>query len=255
MIDVHCHLEYIKNPEKVILEAQRRGMKALISSLADPQEIKKILKLKEKYPNFLYLSFGFHPDSSKKYKEREILNYLEFIKKNKEKTIAIGEIGLDYFHQIEPSERELTKKIFKIFLDLANEINLPVIIHCRQAFEDLMEILKEKKTKKVVLHCFSGSEGDLKEALKRDYFISFATNICYTKKHPRLVQKTPIEKIFLETDSPWLDPNSPQTLTNRPWNIEKSAKIIAKIKNKRPKEILEITTQNTINFFNLKIKK
>lgn len=251
MIDVHCHLEYIENSEKIILESRKRGMSGIISSVTEPKKIGNVLNLKEKYPKFLFLSFGFHPNSVKDYEEKEILEYMKLIEKEKEKFVAIGEIGLDYFYRPSEEEKNFTKKVFKNFLDLSEKINLPVIIHCREAFTDLFEILREKRIKKVCLHCFSGSEGDLKEAIKRDYFISFATNICYTKKHPRLAEKTPLERMLLETDSPWLDPDSPKTLTNRPWKIEQSAKIISQIKKISPKEVLEITTKNAIRFFNL----
>ena len=252
MIDIHCHLEHIKNPEETIAEAQKRKMKAIISSVVDPKDAKKILILKTKYPDFLFVSLGFHPHYVKKYKEKEIVEYTDYIKKNKEKIVAVGEIGLDYFQLSEDKQKNLQKEILKKFLDLAKELNLPVIIHCREAFDDLLLILKEKAVKKVVLHCFSGSEGNLKEALKHGYFISFATNVCYTKKHPRLASITPLEKMLLETDSPWLDPDSPKTLTNRPWKIDKSAKVISQIKNILPEEILKTASFNATNFFYLK---
>ncbi|MBC7074463.1 TatD family hydrolase, partial [Candidatus Parcubacteria bacterium] len=244
MIDVHCHLEYMENPNEILKTAKEKGMLGLISSVAEPKDAQKILTLSEKWPNFLYVSLGFHPDSIENYNEKEILEYENFIEKNRGKIIAIGEIGLDYFHQLTEKEKIQQKKIFQRFLQLAQKLNLPVVLHCREAFEDLFSILKEEKTERVCLHCFSGSEGILKEAIKRGYFISFATNICYTKKHPRLAQKTPIEKLLLETDSPWLDPDSPKTLTNRPWKIEKSAKIIAQIKNLTPEKILEMSAKN-----------
>lgn len=253
MFDVHCHLEYIEHPERVILEAKERKMKGIISSSVELNSKEKILKLKERYSNFLFISLGFHPSNAREYKKEEIENYLEFIIKNRKKIVAIGEIGLDYFNLPTETEKVIQREIFQTFLDLAKGLNLPVIIHCRKAFEDLLSILKEKEMEKVILHCFSGSEGNLKEALSRGYFISFATNICYTKKHPRLAKITPLERILLETDSPWLDPDSPKTLTNRPWKIEKSAKIIGQIKNIKPEEVLKITTQNAINFFGFKL--
>lgn len=252
MIDIHCHLEYIKNPEEIIAEAQKRKMKAIISSVADPKDAKKILILKTKYSDFLFVSLGFHPHYVKKYKEKEVIEYVDFIKKNKEKIVAVGEIGLDYFQLSKDKQKNLQKEILKKFLDLAKELKLPVVIHCREAFDDLLLILKEKEVKKVVLHCFSGSEGNLKEALRRGYFISFATNVCYTKKHPRLASIVPLEKMLLETDSPWLDPDSPKTLTNRPWKVDKSVKVISGIKNILPEKILKTVCLNATNFFHLK---
>jgi TatD DNase family protein len=161
-------------------------------------------------------------------------------------------VGLDYSEECQGIDREKMRKIFYSFIDLAKELDLPLIIHARDAFNDALKILKEKSAKKVVLHCFSGSEGNLKEALKRGYFISFATNICWTKKHPRLAEKTPMEKMLLETDSPWLDPEERRGMKNKPWKIYFSAKIISEVKRIPADEILKITANNAKEFFNLK---
>lgn len=250
MIDVHCHLEFMENPIEVIEEAKKK-MTALITSVAYPKNARKILELSKNFKNFVFVSLGFHPECLKDYDEKEIEEYIEFIKEKKNEICAIGEVGLDYSEECEGIDRERMKGVFGKFIDLSKELNLPLVIHARDAFSDVLEILKEKEAKKVCLHCFSGSEGNLKEAINRGYCISFATNICYTKKHPRLAEKTPLEKILLETDSPWLDPDSPKTLTNRPWKIEKSAKIIAKIKGISKEEILKITEKNAKEFFNI----
>lgn len=250
MIDIHCHLEFMENPEKILKEVKGK-MEAIITSIADPKNAKKILKLREKHKNFLFVSSGFHPECLKDYKDEEIKRYIEFIKEKRNKICAIGEVGIDYSKECEGIDRERMKRIFILFIDLAKKLNLPLVIHARDAFSDALEILKEKEAKNVVLHCFSGSEGNLKEALKRGYFISFATNICYTKKHPRLASKTPIERMLLETDSPWLDPENPREMTNKPWKILNSAKIISQIKGISIEEVLEKTTQNAKKFFKI----
>lgn len=103
------------------------------------------------------------------------------------------------------------------------------------------------------MHCFSGSEQNLSYALEQNYWISYATIIARSDKHKRLAEKTPLENMLLETDSPWLDPDS-RELTNRPWKIDRSAEIIAEIKEKTKEEILKITADNAIKAFGLKIK-
>lgn len=250
MIDVHCHLEFIENPIGVLSKAKGR-MTALITSVAYPKNAKKILDLAKDFKNFLFVSLGFHPECLNDYNEKEIDEYIESIKEKKDEICAIGEVGLDYSEGCKEIDKEKMKNLFSKFIDLSKELNLPLVVHARDAFSDVLQILKEKEAEKVCLHCFSGSEGNLKEAINRGYYISFATNICYTKKHPRLAQKTPFQKILLETDSPWLDPDSPKTLTNRPWKIEKSAKVIAKIKGVSEKEILKITEKNARELFNI----
>lgn len=250
MIDVHCHLDYTQNPKEILRECQGKGMTAVITSLIEIEKAKEIFALKKEFKNFLFVSFGFHPESVSKALDEEIENYLNFAREKRKEIVALGEVGLDY--SFDNFDKQKQKLIFGKFVDLAKELNLPLICHCRQAFEDLFEILKEKNASKVVLHCFSGSEGILKEALNRGYFISFATNICYTQKHPRLAEKTPLEKIVLETDAPWLDPDSQgKEFQNRPWKILNSAKVIAQIKKISVPELLEITTSNSKKIFNL----
>lgn len=253
MIDIHCHLEFMEKPEEILKEAKEK-MTAIITSVADPKNAEKILNLREKYKDFLFVSLGFHPECLRDYKDGEIKKYIDFVKEKKNEICAIGEVGLDYSQECQGIDKERMKKVFILFIDLAKELNLPLVIHARDAFNDTLKILKEKNAKDVVLHCFSGSEGNLKEAIKRGYFISFATNICYTKKHPRLAEKTPIEKMLLETDSPWLDPENPRELINRPWKILNSARVIAKIKGISEKEVLEKTAENALKFFKILIR-
>ncbi len=250
MIDIHCHLEFIKNKVEVLEEA-RKKMEAIITSVADPKNAKNILDLAKKYQNFLFISLGFHPECLKDYKDEEIRKYLDLIKDFRDEIVAIGEVGLDFSQELKNIDRERMEKVFSLFIDLAEELDLPLVIHARDAFPETIEILKEKGPKKVCLHCFSGSEGNLKEALNLGYFISFATNICWTKKHPRLAQKTPLERMLLETDSPWLDPENPKGLKNRPWKISLSIKKVAEIKNMSFEKVRETITKNAREFFKL----
>jgi len=249
MIDIHFHLSYFQEKEKIIKESKER-LKAIVSCALDLKEAKDFLILKEKYPRFFFFTLGFHPFDEDKFSEKILKDYDDFLKENKNKVSALGEIGLDYFDP--KKDKEKMKKIFLSFLDLAKKYDLPVLIHCRNAFDDLLEILREKNISKVILHCFSGSEGILKESLKRGYFISFATNVCYTQKHPRLAKITPLENLLLETDSPWLDPFSQgKKFENKPWNVLESARVISQIKKKSEKEILEIVFENAKRILNL----
>ena len=250
MIDIHCHLEFIKNPIEVIEEAKKK-MKAIVTSVADPKNAEKILNLRKKYKDFLFVSLGFHPECLEDYGDEEIKKYTDFIREKKNEISAIGEVGLDYSEECQEIDRERMKRIFILFLDLAKELNLPLVIHARDAFNEALEILKEKNAKDVCLHCFSGSEGNLKEAINRGYFISYATNICWTKKHPRLALKTPLDRMLLETDSPWLDPDNPREMKNKPWKILNSAKVISQIKGISVDEVLEKTSENAKKFFKI----
>ncbi|MFH0832468.1 MAG: TatD family hydrolase [Candidatus Aenigmatarchaeota archaeon] len=254
MIDVHCHMEHMP-AEEVIAEA-RKKMTAIITSVADPKEAEKILQLSEKHRDFLYVSLGFHPHCVKDYSDEQINEYMEFIRANQNRIVAIGEVGLDYSEEYD----DRMKKVFSQFIELAKELTLPLVVHTRNgientnAFSDVLDILEKQNAENVVLHCFSGSDGNLKKALSRDYWISFATIICKTKKHPRLVSETPLEKMLLETDAPWLDPFSNER-KNRPWNIIESAKIIADIKGVSVEEVLAATTRNAKKAFSIPNKR
>jgi TatD DNase family protein len=253
MIDVHCHLEKIENAQEVIDEAKNK-MKAVITSCSDIKDKMKVLELVQKNEGFVFATFGLHPENSLDYKKDDIDSYIKWIKKNSDSTAGIGENGLDYFRVKKEKQKE-TKKVFIKFAELAIELALPLVIHSRSseeesAFEDIFEILELLAVKNAVLHCFSGSRGNLKHALEKGYWISYATNICKTEKHMKLIKETPLEKMLLETDSPWLHP-SKKELINRPWNIEYSAKRIAEIKKIPAEEILKKTEENARKVFRL----
>jgi len=238
----------MNNPEKVVIEAKKKGMQAIICSIPDQEDIGKVLHLKDKYPEFFFLCLGFHPHGLEKYTNEQIDEYLLQIESQRYDIVGIGEIGLEYTEDLKhDKERQII--IFEKFIELAKKLNLPILIHIRDAYEDAFTVLEKHKLRDVVLHCFSGSETDLKRALSNGYWISFATNVCYTKKHPRLAALTPLDRMLLETDSPWLDPANPRERTNRPWNIEKSAEVIAKLHGKTKEDVLIRTTQNAKKVF------
>ena len=252
MIDSHCHIDYIENPEAAIEESKKKGVEAIVTSALNVQEAEKVLALKKKFSDTLYICLGVHPMEIQVYNDA----YADFIKANKENIVAVGEIGLDGMKATHNYEE--TKEIFSEMLTLAEELNLPVVVHSRngeiKAINDTIKILSESNAKRVMMHCFSGNENNLKEALELGYYISYATNICWTKKHPQLAKATPLERMLLETDAPWLDPDSSIEniqLNNRPWKIMKSAEIIASVKDTTPDEILKITASNAQKFFNL----
>jgi TatD DNase family protein len=241
---------------EVIAEA-REKMLAVISSVADVRDKEKMLAVHEQNPGFVFLSMGIHPEHIFYYKQKDIDDYIEFIKNNRKCIVAIGEVGVDY-NWVKDTEKHLVmKNVFNQFIGLSKELKLPLVIHCRSgdnmnAFDDVLKILTDANVEKVALHCFSGSETNLKYALEQGYMISYATIICKSDKHKRLAGKTPLENMLLETDSPWLDPFVKE-LVNRPWKIIESAKVIAGIKNVPVESIIEKTTENAKEFFKLKI--
>ena len=249
MFDVHCHLEYMDNPKEVIKKAKEKGMSGFATAVSDLKDKDKIMKIAKENKGFVYPCFGLHPERLQKYDMDKINDYISYIKKQKNNIAAIGEIGLDYNWIKDKNKREYSKKIFKKFIKLSKKLNKPMVLHIRDAFSDALDILKDEKltnnADNVIIHFFSGNKKDLKECLKRGYWVSFNTIICKSKYFYKLVKKTPMERMLLETDAPWIDPdNDSSELTNRPWKIDRSAKKIAELKDKTKKEILNITDKN-----------
>jgi TatD DNase family protein len=261
----------MKKDIDVVLKEAKAKIAGLVASAADPKDAEFILSTAENNKNFVFATLGFHPERARKYNQKQIDEYLEFIKNNKELIVAVGECGLDYNWNKTRDEQSLTKEIFMQFIELSNEIEKPIVVHARNGadnvYGDIFKLL-EAKSGTVVMHCFSGSDSNLKEALSKKYWISYATNIARSDKHKRLAKNTPLEAMLLETDAPWLDPFGPG-LTNRPWNIIYSAGLIAnilekskispqsqetsfpKIQKTTKENVLKVTTENASKAFSL----
>lgn len=251
MIDCHCHLlekEFDKDREKIIEECKKE-MKAIINCCVFfPFE--KAMELQEKYRGFIFTSLAIHPIYVDRVNKKDVEKAISFIEKNSEKVCAIGETGLDYFHVKEVKLREKQKEIFSKFIEAAINLEKPLIIHCRDAFDDCLEILKNYKVKKVMWHLFS-SRKHLKEIIKYDWYISVGPSIKKSKDIKKIVRDIPINKIMLETDSPWFAQEN--QAYGLPTNVKIVAQEIAKIKKITYDEVESQTDLNAINFFNLRI--
>ena len=260
MIDSHCHLEYMEDVDAVVAEAKQRGVTAMVASTADIKHVEKIMTIKKKYPDFVFVCLGFHPEVMIKYTQSDIERYMQFIRTNRDKISAIGEVGLDYNWVSSPDEQRRSRQVFIKFIELAKELDLPMVIHSRNgkdktdgpadAISEVINILIDNAMTSVMLHCFSGSETNLRAAVEQGWMISFATLVCKSDKHKRLAKLVPMEQMLLETDSPWLDPDSPE-LINRPWKIERSAEVIAELRNTTKEHVLRQTEQNARQFFGI----
>jgi len=260
MIDAHCHLEHMEDPDDVIYHAKKTGMSAIVTSIADIKDREKVIALKKKHPDFVFICLGFHPEIMGKYNANDIEEYINFIRQNKKWISAIGEVGTDYNWLPKSEDQARSQIIFEKFIELSKELNLPLVIHSRNGRDniegsndgiaDAIEILKNNRCRDVMMHCFSGNETQLKTCLEQGWTISFATVLVKSFKHQRLAKQTPLDQMVLETDSPWLDPDS-RELVNRPWKIERSAEILATLLNIDKDEILRITEKNARRFFRM----
>ncbi len=268
MIDSHCHLEmheFDDDLNGVLSRMSENGVTHAVSigSLAQHERIDKTIEIINYYGN-IFTTLGVHPKSP----YRDIADIEEKFEKyysgNKNKIVAVGEIGLDYFLP-ETSKEDIEeikikqKELFKFQLKIASSKGLPVIIHIRDAYEDAMEILKEYAKNQDgffggVIHCFSSSDKTLAdELIKMGFFISFSGNITYKKNEGlREVSKIiPSEKILIETDSPFLAPQTFRGKRNEPSYVRLVLETVAAQKRVELKAMDDLTVQNTVNLFSL----
>ena len=251
LIDTHCHLdfpEFDKDRAEVIQRAQAKGIAYIINVGSSLEGSRKSLELSRQY-NFIYATVGLHPHEADRFDEK-VKAELEKLTQQ-DKVVAIGEIGLDYYRNYSRAENQ--KSLFIALVNLACDLDRPVVIHNRQAEDDTLKILRAQKPKKAVVHCFSGDEKFLKECLDLAFFVSFTCNITYRKAENlrSLVKLTPLDRIFLETDAPFLPPEDFRGKRNEPMYVRVLAEEIAGIKGITVEEVARVTTENAKGFFGL----
>ena len=249
LIDTHCHIyydSYKKDLDEVLKRSKENSISKLICIGVDLKSSIESIQLSEKYSQ-IYATAGYHPHESKDAPS----NYLNKIKKlfKSTKVVAVGEIGLDYYYN--HSDKTTQNKVFIEQLRLAKEMKKPVVIHCREAEEDIIKGLKKVGDNFGVVHCFSGSEEFAYELFNLGFKISFTGMITFKKDLSELIKKFPLEKIMLETDSPYLTPIPKRGKRNEPAMVKIIAEKIAEIKNRSLKEVAEITTKNAEELFGI----
>ena len=248
-IDTHCHLssEFYSDIPEVILEDEKAGMSQIIASFCEIDTVNDVCTFVDNY-NIVYATIGFHPDQASKYTDTDLLKLRELCLKYK-KIVGIGEIGLDYHYGKENRDEQII--LFKKQLDLASELNLPVVIHSRDATKDTVDILKEYSLNGVI-HCFSGSLEIAKEYIKMGFLLGIGGVVTFkNSKLPLVVREIPLESIVLETDSPYLTPTPYRGSVNSSKYIPIIAEKIAKIKEISISEVASITTNNALKLFDL----
>ena len=252
MIDSHCHLDYeplLSNLSQVIKRSKDVGIKKILTictTLDSFTRIKEIVKLDE----IVFGTFGIHPHETKKDK----INSQKIIKEIKEnkKIIGIGETGLDFFYN--HSEKSDQIKSFEEHIIASIQLNIPLIVHSRNAEKEILEIFQNFKNKKlkILMHCFTGSKDFAKKLLNFDTYFSASGIITF--KNSTELQETfkflPLEKLLIETDSPYLSPEPNRGKKNEPSFVIYTAKKLADIKNISSDDLIKKTTFNFENLFN-----
>lgn len=251
MIDTHSHINMIEGTpiESVIKNAIENGVDKIIVPSAYPKDIDDVIKLVNRYDN-VYGMLGVHPTEVKDWTD-DLADKIREYSKNP-KIVAIGEIGLDYYW--DKSFNDLQKEIFIKQIKLANELNLPISIHDREAHKDTFDILKEhNKNSKIVMHCFSGSVEFANECIKEGMYIALGGVVTFKNavKMKEVAINIPLDRLLLETDAPYLTPVPFRGKENQPAYTKYVAEEIAKLRNITVDEINKATTQNTFEVFGI----
>ncbi len=250
--DTHAHLDLYSDEfkiDQIIQEANIKGINIIISVGDGLDSCLRNIYLAEKYKN-IYTAVGVHPHNAK-YLNWKVLNRLAEFCQHK-KVIAVGETGLDFYRNHSPHNQQ--EQAFRLHLELALVQNLPVIIHNREAHQTTMKILRKFKGQGV-LHCFSGDLKMAFELVDRGFYISFAGPLTFlnAEKTREIARNIPLERILLETDSPYLAPHPLRGQQNYPANVILIAEKLAELFGLNLEEVAQITSDNASRLFNLKI--
>jgi len=248
--DSHAHYDdeaFDADRDQLLSSLLQNNVSNIINIGADMPSSRRSIEIAEKYP-FAYAAVGVHPHDAKNFTDSD-LDELKVMSAHP-KAVAIGEIGLDYHYDNSP--REAQKEVFKKQLCLAKELDMPVIIHSREATEDTLSILKEF-TPKGVVHCFSGSVETAKTVLDMGMYISLGGPVTYKNavKTVEVAAFVPIDKLLIETDCPYLAPVPYRGKRNSSLYIHATAEKIAEIKGMTVEELARITLDNTKRLFNI----
>jgi len=254
MIDAHCHLEQEEIYDRLeeLIPKWKKELRHIISSCAHPQDIDKTLEIYEKYHPFVKICIGLHPEFIKELREEEIEHVLKFIHKHASKISAIGEIGLDYHWIKEPEWREKQKELFIRLIKLARELNLPLVIHSWDSTEDAIAILEQQgmKGKKVLMHLLQDKDS-VQKIIENGWYASIGPSIAKSKTIKKIARDMPLNRIMLETDSPWFKQEGQEF--GEPINVKVACEKIAEIKKLSLQEVEKQTDENAGEFFGLKM--
>ena len=250
LIDTHCHLFYddLKNDLPGVLDrAHDLGVNRFICVATNMEDARECLLMGESHEN-IFASAGVHPHDAKDAPEDfadQMYDLMTF-----DSMVAVGEMGLDYFRNI--SDPEIQKNVFRIQMSIAQSLKKPVIFHNRDADDDVIKILKEFPDVRGVAHCFSSNLETAKTFMELGYFISFSGNLTFKNSHlPEVAKDLPLDRILVETDSPYLSPVPHRGKPNEPGRTRFVAEKLAEIHDVPLKVIAEKTTTNAMDLFGL----
>lgn len=248
MIDSHAHLEqsdYDEDREEVINRCKNE-LKGVITCCAKPEDFELTMKMISTHKNFLFATAGIHPIYAPEIPPKKREKFLEVIRKNSAKIHGIGECGLDFKTAKEQNTRNEQKRVFKKQIQLSDALDLPLVIHARRAFQEATKILENFDQERVLMHFFS-KETLLDRVLSNGWHITVNNTVLWSEEMQRIAKQASLERILLETDSPWLGGSK----RNEPISIRSVAKKISELKDIKFRDVWEQCGRNSIEFFDL----
>ncbi len=252
MIDTHCHLsdtKYDGEVDNIVNNFLSAGLDFVVTIGCDRTTNERSKVIANNYKH-VYYTIGIHPDDCDTYDEVEIESYLTA---NDPKLVAVGEIGLDYYHNKENKDKQ--KSVFISQILLAKKYHLPIVIHCRDAYGDMLEILKNYAPFEdgAVMHCYSGSLEFAREIIKLGIKLSFTGSVTFKNAHNlhEVAKSIPTDTFFFETDSPYMTPEPYRGHRNEPKNVYLVAESVAKLRDMDVKELIDITDKTAKNFYKI----
>lgn len=248
IIDTHCHIynSEMENAEEIIKEAAKKDMRLILNG-TDPLSNKEILELTDRYEN-VYAALGYFHTFADEITDEDISLLDEQL--NNDKVIAVGEIGLDYYHRKDNKDNQ--KELFEEMLNLAKKHDLPVIVHSRKSMQDTFDILKRHDVAGS-MHCYQGSAEMAQEFIKLGFYIGIGGPITHknNKKIRKMIEKVDIDYMLVETDSPYLTPEERRGEKNTPLNLKYIIIKIAEELDMAEDEVIKITTENARKLFGI----
>jgi TatD DNase family protein len=257
LIDTHCHLTFEQlagDVDAVIDRSLAAGVVGWITVGTDPQHNRKAVELAERFGN-MYVAVGIHPHDAKDVTAETVAELKDLART--EKVVAVGETGLDFHYNFSPRQNQ--RRVFEAQLEIARELNLPVVIHCREAFDETIDILEQfiglkGRLKGVVFHCFSGSAQQARIVLDQGFYISFTGVVTFknAEKARQTAKIVPLERLMLETDCPYMSPAPMRNQKiNEPALMVHTARFLAELKKIEPVDFAQAVTATSKSFFGL----
>ena len=251
LFDTHAHMNdpaFDQDREQVLLSLKDKGVELMMNVGCCLDSSKDCIAMAEQYP-FVYASVGSHPDSADEVNEDVIAQYREMAQH--EKVRAIGEIGLDYYYETIPRETQI--KAFRMQMELARELKMPVIVHERNAHDDGMRVVKDFKDVTGVFHCYSGSAEMARQLVNMGWYIGFTGVLTFknARKAVETAESIPLDRIVLETDCPFMAPEPFRGKRNDPGYLYRMAERLAEIRGISVEEVHAVTTANAKRLYRL----